>query len=129
MPARAKLRSLRNSDGYRAFVLEQLSGVKGLYARPMFGGLGLYAGETFFGIVATDVLYFKTDDETRVDYESAGMKAFKPSDARPMTMPYYQVPVSVLEDATELSKWAARAVQAARNSRTRRTCRTRRTRS
>ena len=106
---------MRNTDGYRTFVLEQLSGVKGLFARPMFGGIGLYADETFFGIVASDTLYFKTNDKTRGDYESAGMTAFKPYDTKPMTMPYYQVPLNVLEDASALAKWAARAIHVARS--------------
>ena len=126
---RGTLRSLRNSDGYRAFVLEQLSGVKGLFARPMFGGIGLYADDTFFGIVASDTLYLKTNDKTRGAYETAGMTAFKPSDTKPMTMPYYQVPLNVLEDASELVKWAARAIESAGSTRrTRSVRRPRRTR-
>jgi len=113
---------MRNSDGYRAFVLEQLAGLKGVLARPMFGGIGLYAGDTFFGIIAADTLYLKTDDETRGAYEAAGMSAFKPYDTKPMTMPYFQVPAHVLEDAKTLAEWAARAVRVA--TRTRRTRRT-----
>lgn len=120
---------MRSSGGCRAFVLEQLAGVKGLYARAMFGGVGLYAGEVFFGIIAADTLYLKTDDETRGAYEAAGMTAFRPYDTKPMTMPYHQVPANVLEDAAELEKWAARAVHVARTSRARRISGTRRTRS
>ena len=79
----------------------------------MFGGVGLYAGEVFFGIVAADVLYFKVDDSTRAAYEAAGSKPFTPYADRAMTMPYYAVPVDVLESAPTLVEWARRAVAAA----------------
>ena len=53
---------MRVSSNVREFVLDQLAGLDGLRARAMFGGVGLYAGEVFFGIVAAEVLYFKVDD-------------------------------------------------------------------
>jgi hypothetical protein len=53
---------MRVNDSFRAYVLEQLSDVKGLLPRAMFGGVGLYAGDHFFGILAADSLYFKVDD-------------------------------------------------------------------
>jgi DNA transformation protein len=105
---------MRVTDGFRAFVLEQLSGVKALRARAMFGGVGLYAGDVFFGIVAADVLYLRVDDSNRRKFEAAGMTPFKPYvDRRPMTMSYYQVPASVLEDSDKLAAWARGSVRAA----------------
>jgi DNA transformation protein len=104
---------MRISDGFRAFVLDQLEGVKGLRARAMFGGVGLYAADTFFGILAADVLYFKVGDANRSEYEGAGSLPFKPYADRPMTMPYYNVPIAVLEDAAALREWARRAVAVA----------------
>ena len=59
---RPRLRSLRTSASFRDFVLDQLSEVPALSARAMFGGLGLYSGDVFFGLVAADVLYFKVDN-------------------------------------------------------------------
>ena len=104
---------MRVSSGVRAFVLDQLSGLPGLRDRSMFGGVGLYAGDVFFGILASDVLYFKVDDSTRQDYESAGARPFKPYADRAMTMPYYTVPTEVLEDAAMLVTWAKRAAAVA----------------
>ena len=116
LPARGPLRSMRVSASFREFVLDQLAGVNGLRARAMFGGVGLYAQEIFFGIVAADVLFFKVDDTNRGEYEAAGSSPFKPYADRAMTMPYYNVPIVVLEDAATLAEWAARAVVAARNA-------------
>ena len=39
------------SREWEAFVLEQLSGLGRVRAKRMFGGLGLYLDETFFGLV------------------------------------------------------------------------------
>ncbi len=112
-PARGKLKSMRVTSGVRAFVLDQLAAVPGIRDRSMFGGVGLYADDVFFGILASDILYFKTDDTNRQDYELAGSRPFKPYADRAMTMPYYAVPIAIVEDAATLAKWAKRAVAVA----------------
>ena len=109
-PGRGRLKSMRVSSGVREFVLDQLAGLPGVRDRAMFGGVGLYADDLFFGILASDVLYFKVDDSNRQDYELAGARPFKPYADRAMTMPYYAVPIEIMEDATTLVKWAKRAV-------------------
>jgi DNA transformation protein len=111
---RGRLKSMRVSRSVRDFVLDQLADLDRLRAQSMFGGIGLYADEIFFGILAADVLYFKVDGSSRQAYEAAGSKPFKPYADRAMTMPYYAVPVDVLESAPMLIKWARRAVRAAR---------------
>ncbi len=108
-------RSLRNTDSYRRFVLDQLEGLQ-VTARSMFGGAGLYCGDDFFGIIASDVLYFKVDVSTRPAYEKAGMKPFKPYADRPTTMKYYAVPLSVVESSVELERWARAAIRVARRA-------------
>ena len=108
---------MRVSDGFRAYVLEQLTGVDCVHARAMFGGVGLYAYDIFFGILAADTLYFKVDDSNRGAYEAAGMAAFAPYADKRMTMPYYQVPASVLEDRSELAAWARTAIRVAKSHR------------
>ena len=115
MPPRP--RSLPVTDGYREFVLDQLSGLGDVTAKAMFGGVGLYWRDLFFAIIARDVLYFKTDQENIGDYEQAGMEAFRPYLDRPGTMRYHEVPTGVLEDPEELLAWARKAVGAARRAR------------
>jgi DNA transformation protein and related proteins len=112
------MKSLRVSEGFRTYALDQLSSVAGLRARPMFGGVGLYADEVFFGILAADVLYLKVDDSNRRDYEKIKSKPFHPFENRPMSMSYYAVPLSVLEVAPTLAAWAKRSIAVARASRT-----------
>ena len=49
-------RSLKVTDAFKTFVLEQLADLEDLTARAMFGGVGLYARGDFFGIIARDRL-------------------------------------------------------------------------
>jgi DNA transformation protein len=108
---------MRVTDSFRDFVLDQLSGVRHVRARAMFGGIGLYMDDIFFGILAADVLYFKVGETNRPDYDAAGSRPFKPYADRSMTMPYYNVPIGVLEDAGTLVSWARRSVDVAKASR------------
>jgi len=110
------MKSLRVSESFRLFVLEQLAGIHHLHPRAMFGGVGLYAAEHFFGILAADTLYFKVDDSNRPAYESAGMKAFQPYADRPRSKSYYEVPVAVIEDPARLTAWADAAIRAAKGA-------------
>ncbi len=96
----------KKSDGFRDYVLEQLG--DGTSFRAMFGGYGLYRGDTFFAILSRSRLYFRTSPLTRKDYVGRGMKPFKPS-ARQTLKSYYEVPADVLEDAAMLRTWALRA--------------------
>ena len=78
---------MRVTDGFRAFVLEQLADLQSVRARAMFGGVGLYAGDVFFGLVAADALYLKVDDSNRHQYDTEGMTAFEPYPGKAMTIP------------------------------------------
>jgi DNA transformation protein and related proteins len=107
---------LRVSDGFREFALDQLSHACRVEPRSMFGGVGLYSGELFFGLLAGDVLYLKADDETRHRFERAKSKPFMPYAERASTH-YFEVPIAVLEDADELRYWVADALAASSRSR------------
>src|SRR5262245_30841203 len=114
MPVKARTRrSLAVSDGFRSFVLDQLSDLDDVVPRSMFGGVGLYSRGLFFGILARDRLYLKVDDQNRAAYEEAGEQPFTPYPGRPGSMQYYAVPLAVLESPTELVAWARDACGAA----------------
>jgi DNA transformation protein and related proteins len=111
--AKKALRSLKVSEGFKAFVLDQLEELGDVAPKSMFGGVGLYHAGVFFGILARDTLYLKVGDGNRQDYEDAGMKPFKPYPGRGGTMRYYTVPLAVLESPIDLAEWARKAVSAA----------------
>jgi len=108
------IRSLKVTDAFKSFVLDQLTELGDVVPKSMFGGVGLYCEGVFFGIIARDVLYLKVDETNRPDYERAGMTPFKPYPDRAGTMQYYAVPVGVLEASSELVDWARKAVAVAR---------------
>ncbi|HEY6261537.1 MAG TPA: TfoX/Sxy family protein [Nitrospiraceae bacterium] len=95
-------------DGFKDFVLDQLSGLHGVTCLAMFGGYGLYCGRVFFGIVHKGRLYFKTNATTAVQYREHKMKPFRPNATQTLHS-YYEVPVDILEDVGELTRWAQQA--------------------
>ena len=101
------------TESFIAFVVDQLAACGPITPKRMFGGVGLYAGDVFFAVLAGDLLYLKVDDSNRGDFQAAGAGPFKPYGSAGETMQYYEVPVAVLEDADELARWARKAIRVA----------------
>ena len=79
----------------------------------MFGGYGIYQEDRMFAIIVDDQLYFKVGDKNRKDYEKLGSEPFTyRSRNRTVKMSYWEVPAEVLDDRTEITRWAQKAVQA-----------------
>jgi DNA transformation protein len=105
------------SPEYRDYVLEQLASLGHITGKSMFGGVGIYLDGVIFGLIAHDVVYFKVGDSNRADYEAVGMKPFRPYRGTKTTMPYYEVPVSVLEDVDQVAAWGRKAYTVAARGR------------
>ena len=105
-------------QGFVDFVVEQLEGCGDISTRRMFGAVGVYARDVFFAIIDDDVLYLKTDETTRVDFEREGSEPFRPYGDERSSLHYFSVPVSVLEDATTLCAWGRKAIAVAAAART-----------
>ena len=106
-------------DSYREFVVEQLSRVREVTWRRMFGGVGVYAGGVFFAVLDNDTLFFKTDETTRGEYEARGLKPFQPFGPDTQVLPYHEVPADVLENVDELALWMSRSVAVAEKKKSR----------
>lgn len=108
------------TPSYLAYVVEQLGRILSeVRSRRMFGEVGLYSGDTFFALLADDVLYFKVDDASRPDFEARGMPPFRPYGEGGASMQYYQLPEEVFEDPEVLRSWAERAIGIARRKKRR----------
>ena len=114
---RRRLQALKVSAAFRDFVLDQLADVPKLRSKAMFGAVGLYSGEHFFGILAGDVLYLKADDTTRAAFVKAGGLPFTPYPGQAASMSYYSVPIGVLESPPDLIPWVKRSIAIARTPR------------
>ncbi len=99
------------TESFLAFILDQLEGLRGLSARRMFGGAGLYSGSRFFGLLFNDTLYLKVGDPNRRQYEEAGMEPFRPYPGRPTALSYYMAPARVVESRSLLMEWARQSVE------------------
>ena len=96
------------------FILEQLAPVGGVRARAMFGGFGIYLGNTIFAIVVDDRLYFKADVATCHVFSAHGLNPFTyVARGKTITMQYYEVPPEVFEDPEAMRNWTQLALGAA----------------
>jgi len=110
MATRAARPSILAEGSFGAFVLDQLSELGGVVARPMFGGAGYYRDGEFFGLLYEERLYFRVSPETIGEYKARKMKPFAPfGRKRGESRGYYEVPVEILESPVDLIKWARAA--------------------
>jgi DNA transformation protein len=96
-------------------ILDRLSGLGEVSARPLFGGHGLYWGETIFAIVFGDKLYLKVDERSTGDFLTKGMGPFRPNERQTLKS-YFEVPPDVLGDSEALLSWAGEAIRAGMDS-------------
>jgi DNA transformation protein len=92
-------------------IIDRLSPLGEVTARPLFGGHGLYWRETIFAILYRGRLYLKVDEESKGDYLARGMGPFRPNERQTLKS-YFEVPPDVLADGEELSSWAREAIRA-----------------
>ena len=72
---KSAMRPMAVTGNFKDYVLGQFDEFGDVAARAMFGGIGLYKGDLFFGIVAGAYLYLKVDEQNREAFEKAGMPA------------------------------------------------------
>lgn len=108
----------KKNDFVEYVVGDLLAGIRGVRARAMFGGHGIYKDDTIFGIVIEDVLYFKADASNRAQYEKLGSKPFTylAKGSKKVSMSYWEVPAEVLEDRENLEGWASKSILINRTS-------------
>ena len=87
----------------------------------MFGGWAIYKGGTIFGIIAGGELYFKVDDENRVEFEKLESHPFiyTKKDGKQIAMSYWLVPEEIIEDRDKLLVLVEQSVAVSRRSKTR----------
>ena len=97
---------MANSKEFVQKMLDDLTPLGDITARPMFGGHGVFLDGRMFALIAKDVIFFKADDENRGEFEAAGMMPYG-------KMPYYQTPPTAMDDPRRLEKFGSGAVAAA----------------
>jgi len=102
---------------FKSFALKQLEYVTPdrVWARRLFGQLNVYVGELHIAMLDHDRVFLKADEQTRMDFEAAGMQAWQPLGADGAAS-FFEVPVDVLSNQDALRPWAAKAVAVAQRS-------------
>ncbi len=73
--------------------------------------------DLMFGLVADDVLYLKTDTQTKSKYDELGLEPFCYSRGeKVIALSYSQAPEETLEQPQQLCEWANEAYGAALRS-------------
>ena len=103
-----------NKD-YAQFVQDQLSEFGEVEFKSMFGGIGIFKDGVMFAKIGGDKFRLKVDESNEKQFEDRGMKPFH-SEKKKKGMPYWEVPQDVLEDKTELTKWANQSFEIALNA-------------
>jgi len=103
------------SEEYLEHLRDLFTGFGSVEPRRMFGGVGLFREGLMFGLVIDDVLYFKTGESNRSDFEAAGMApfAYDTKTGRRTLTSYWQAPADLFDDADAFAAWAHRAFEAA----------------
>lgn len=99
-------------EDYLKFVMDQLSAIDNVMTKRMFGGVGIFRNSMMFAKIGGGKFYLKVDDHNKPEFEARGMKAFHSKKKR-KSMPYWEVPLDILEDKDELTKWAMKSYEAA----------------
>ncbi len=109
------LACMTRPDAFTRYLLDELAPIGPVSARRMFGGVGLFHGDTMFGLIARDELYFKVGEPNWPDYEAAGQApfAYDTKGGRHTLTSYWSCPSEALDDPDALRGWARKAVAVA----------------
>jgi len=100
--ARRKRNEMAVDQGYLDHIMEKFAEPDEISVKKMFA------------LVYDDTLFFKVDDTNRSDYTDNGAGPFEPPFVKKkMSMPYYEVPVDVLEANEKFNEWAKRSMEIA----------------
>ena len=84
--------------------------------RRFFGGEGIYAGDAMIGSVFRDIIYFKTDEDTRKAFLAEKCKPFtfvKHKSGETIVTTWFALPDRLYDDPDELAQWARAALKVA----------------
>ena len=103
-----------NKAAFADFVLEVFRPWRPVTARRMFGGHGIYHAGVMFALIADGTLYLKVDEDSRTEFEVAGLAPFVyEAKGRRVTLSYYRAPDAMLDEPDVAREWAERGWQAA----------------
>jgi len=104
---------IRRQSEFLDYVLEQMSFIRGLHVRAMFGGYGIYRDDYVFAIIVKDVLYLKSDPVVQREFEENGLQPFTyVARGKPVNMKYFEAPPEVFDEPDAMRVWVEKGLGA-----------------
>ncbi|MBA4806291.1 TfoX/Sxy family protein [Brevundimonas sp.] len=97
------------------WVREHFHDLGRLEIKRMFGGAGVYASGVMFALLDDGVVWLKADEALAEAFAGVGSRQFQypTKDGRMMSMGYWSLPETALDDPDEAVAWARRSVEVA----------------
>lgn len=97
------------------WVREHFAALGVLEIKRMFGGAGVYAHGLIFALLDDETVWLKTDQINAPLLEAAGSRQFTypTKGGETMSMAYWSLPESALDDPDEAVSWARQSIDAA----------------
>ena len=111
------MKKQKAKNDFLEYVLhDAMQEIRGVTARGMFGGYGVYRDGVIFAIIVEDELYFKVDEKNLPEYKERGSEAFtyRAKNNKKVSMSYWKLPAEILEDRELLAEWVDASVAVSR---------------
>ncbi len=103
------------NEEYVAFIKDQMSELDSFVTKRMFGGVGFFREGIMFGMIGDGKFRLRVDDKNRANFEAYEMEPYL-SGKKGKSMPYYEVPIEIIEDRHTLAQWANTAFEVAKEN-------------
>lgn len=113
---------MARSREYEAHIEDVLSPLGNVRVKRMFGGAGVFRGDTMFALISDEQLYFKADEALAAELEAAGSTQFSYDSKRGqrIAMSYWLAPEGLFDEPDALMVLARRAADGAAQRKARR---------
>lgn len=97
------------------WVREHFAALGPIEIKRMFGGAAVYSHGLIFALLDDGVVWLKADETHAPRLQAAGARQFTypTKDGATMTMAYWSLPESALDDADEAVSWARQSIDVA----------------
>jgi DNA transformation protein len=97
------------------WVREHLAALGSIEIKRMFGGAAVYANGLIFALLDDGVVWLKADETNAPLLQAAGARQFTypAKEGKQMTMAYWSLPESAVDDPEEAVDWARQSIDAA----------------
>lgn len=99
-------------------IRELFSALGPVSVKKMFGGKGVYSDGMIIAVEVDGEILLKADAASAPEFAAAGCRQWTYDGKKgPVKMPYWSIPDTALDDASEMARWARLALETALRAR------------